>query len=92
MLPTANEAAQTEADLDAEQSKFVADMTENIKTKNSVDDINRLKDTLARWNTLSTNMVPAKMWPVLPTLKQRVVERVAELEIEAANNDSGQTR
>jgi hypothetical protein len=79
-----SEAVQSALSADEEQEKFLADWTDAIKTKNSVADIERLKDTLARWDELSTNMFPAKMAPVGPILKQRVIERVAELEIEAA--------
>ncbi len=92
---TANEATKTKADLDAEQRKFLSEMTENIRTKNSVADINRLKDSLVRWEELfanNTNMFPGKMQAVIPIIKQRVIERVAELETEAAKNDTGQTR
>lgn len=82
-------------ELDTEQRKFLTEMTENIKTKNSVADINRLKDSLVRWDELfanNTNMFPGKMQAVIPIIKQRVIERVAELETEAAKNGSGRTR
>jgi hypothetical protein len=79
-----SEAGQPALSLEEEQQKFLADWTDGIKTKNSIADIGRLKDTLARWDELSTNMFPTKMAPVLPILKQRVIERVAELEVEAA--------
>jgi hypothetical protein len=55
-------------------------MTVNIKTKNSVADLDRLRDTLAQWDELVTNMGPAKMAAVVLALKQLVVERVMELE------------
>lgn len=93
--PEANEATLTEADLDAEQQEFLTEMTKNVATKNSVADISRLKDSLVRWDELfagNTNMFPGKMQAVLPILKQRVIERVAELEAEAAKDASGQTR
>jgi len=69
--------------LNEELKHYLAQMTENIKTKNSVADLDRLRDTLARWDELVTNMVPASMAPVIPALRRKVAERVTELEVEA---------
>ena len=77
------DASVPEASLNEEQKRYLAEMAVNIKTKNSVADLNRLRDTLARWDTLITTMVPPEMAAVIPALKQLVVERVAELEKEA---------
>jgi hypothetical protein len=82
-----SEAVQPAVSPEEEQVKFLADFTEAVKTKNSVADIDRLKDNLARWDELSTNMFTAKMATVVPILKQRVIDRVAELEIEAAKSE-----
>jgi hypothetical protein len=67
---------------DDRQKKFLAQVTEGIKTKNSVADLDRLKDTLARWDELVPSMFPSNMNAVLPILKERVRERIAELEEE----------
>ena len=78
-----------EAALDDEQKRFLAEQTGLIWTKNSVADLDRLKDSLARWDELFTNAFPAKMGPVLPMLKQRVSERVLALEKEAQGGMQG---
>jgi cell division protein FtsB len=72
--------AMPEARLNEEQKRYLVEMTVNIKTKNSVADLDRLRDTLAQWDELVTNMGPAKMAAVVLALKQLVVERVMELE------------
>lgn len=78
------EGVSPEASLNEEQQRFLAEWTEGVRTKNSAADIGRLKDTLERWDELKPTMFPAKMEPALPILKQRVIERLAELEAEAA--------
>jgi cell division protein FtsB len=82
----ATEAASPDASLNEEEKHYLQEMAVNIKTKNSAADIDRLRDTLARWDELVTTIVPPKMAAVIPALKQLVAERVTELEKEAVKN------
>jgi len=75
---------RTEPHLNENQRKVLDEWTHGIKTRNSVADIERLKDSLARWDELFTNPSPPEMKPVFAILKERVKERLAELEAEAA--------
>lgn len=70
----------TEADLNDEQRKSLADWTSKLKTGNSVADLGRLKDSLERWDELFMNSAPAEQKPVFAILKERLKERIAELE------------
>jgi hypothetical protein len=70
----------TESDLNDQQRKSLADWTEKLKTGNSVTDLARLKDSLDRWEELMVNPAPPEQKPVLAILKERLKERIAELE------------
>lgn len=76
--------SNSEPELDAEQKQALAEQTGLIWTHNSVADLARLKDSLARWDELFITNCPAKMVPVFMILKDRVAERVSILEMEAA--------
>jgi hypothetical protein len=69
-----------EADLNDEQRKSLADWTSKLQTGNSVADLARLQDSLERWDELFMNRIPAEQKPVFAILKERVKERIAELE------------
>lgn len=56
---------------------------EKVKTGNSVADIDRMKDSLKRWEELYVEPSPPEMKAVLGLLKRKVQERLAELEVEA---------
>lgn len=56
---------------------------EKVKTGNSVADIDRLKDSLKRWEELYVEPSPPEMKAVFRLLKRKVQERLAELEVEA---------
>jgi hypothetical protein len=79
----ANRVHQPEDDLNDAQRKSLEDWTSKLKTGNSVADIGRLKDSLKRWDELFMNPASAEMKPVFAILKERVRERIAELELEA---------
>jgi hypothetical protein len=70
----------TEADLNDEQRKSLAQWTSKLKTGNSVADLARLKDSLERWDELFMNPAPVEQKPVFAILKERLKERIAELE------------
>lgn len=74
-----------EDDLSANQRKVLNEWTTGIKTRNSVADIGRLKDSLKRWDELFMNPASPDMKPVFAILRERVKERLAELEQEAAS-------
>ena len=76
-------ADRPEADLNEEQLEMLAEMTLNLKTGNTVADIDRWKDSLQGWAELFTSPAPPEMKPVFAALKDRVRERIAELEAEA---------
>ena len=75
-----NPGSWTEADLNDQQRKSLADWTEKLKTGNSVADLARLKDSLDRWDELMVNPAPPEQKPVLAILKEKLKERIAELE------------
>ena len=74
---------QPEVGLNEEQRRMLEEWTFNIKTKNSVADIDRLKDSLKRWDELFIKPSAPEMKPVFVILKERVKERLTELEKEA---------
>ena len=74
---------KAEAQLTAEQQAHLQELSLKVKTGNSVADINRLKDSLSRWDELFITPAPAELKPVYAILKERVRERLAELELEA---------
>jgi hypothetical protein len=65
------------------QRKVLDDWTHGLKTRNSVADIGRLKDSVNRWDELFMDPAPPELKPVFAILKGRVQERIAELEAEA---------
>jgi hypothetical protein len=69
----------TEADLNEEQRKSLAQWTSKLMTGNSIADLARLKDSLERWDELFMNPAPAEQKPVFAILKERLKERIAEL-------------
>lgn len=77
---------QSEADLNEDQRKALQQWTSNLKTGNSVADIDRLRDSLKRWDELMMNTAPPEMKPVFAILEERVRERIVELEAEAKSN------
>ena len=70
----------TETDLDDEQRKALKQWTDGLNTGNSAADLDRLKDSLQRWDELFMNPAPAKLKPVFAILKERLKERIVELE------------
>jgi hypothetical protein len=70
----------TEADFNEEQLKSLVDLTSKLETGNSVADLADLKDGLERWDELFMNRAAAEQKPVLAVLKERLKERIAELE------------
>ena len=58
----------------------LADWTTKLKTGNSVADLARLKDSLERWDELFMKPAPEDQKPVFAILKERLKERIAELE------------
>jgi hypothetical protein len=80
--PVARSEASALASLDEEQKKLLQEMTHGLQTGNSVSDINRLKDSLSRWDELFMDPSPEKNKPVLAILKGRVKTRIAQLEEE----------
>ncbi len=76
---------QPETDLTERQRKALKEWALAIKIKNSVADIDRLKDSLNRWDELFMNPAAPDMKPVFAILKGRVEARLAELEAEAAS-------
>jgi endonuclease/exonuclease/phosphatase family metal-dependent hydrolase len=71
-------------DLNEGQRKVLDEWTHGLKTRNSVADLGRLKDSLKRWDDLFIEPAPAEMKPVFTILKGRVKERIMELETESA--------
>jgi len=69
-----------EANLDDQQRVVLADWTEKLKTGNSVDDLDRLRDSLNRWDELFMEPAPPELKPVFAILKKRMRDRIAELE------------
>ncbi len=72
-----------EASLDGQQKKpkHLADFwTEKLETGNSVEDLERLQDSLNRWNELFVDPAPPELKPVFLILEQRVRDHLAELE------------
>lgn len=85
---TSDPAATTrrlEEGLNEKQRKEFDRWAQGIQTRNSVADIDRLKDSLKRWDELFMNPASPEMKPVFAALKERVKERLAELEKEAAS-------
>ena len=70
----------TEADFSEEQLKSLADLMSKLDKGNSVADLADLKDSLERWDELFMNRAAPEQKPVLAVLKERLKERVAELE------------
>ena len=70
----------TETDLDEEQRKALKQWTDGLNTGNSAVDLDRLKDSLQRWDELFMNPAPPKMKPVFAILKERLKDRIVELE------------
>lgn len=68
------------AALDPEQQKMLKGMLANLKTGNSAADLDRLKDSLARWDELMVQPAPPEVRPVLVIVKKKLAERIAELE------------
>ena len=58
---------------------------EKVKSGNSVADIDRLKDSLKRWEELYVEPSPPEMKAVFRLLERKVHERLAELEAEAGH-------
>ncbi len=84
-VPRPPDLAKLEADLNDEQRKVLSEMMVGVKTGNSVSDLPRLKDGVERWEELhDLNRAPpevkAALEPVFAILKERVKERIAELE------------
>ena len=71
-----------EAALNDEQRKMLEEWTSNLMTRNSVADIDRLKDSLVRWDELFMDPAEPEMKPVFAILKERVRERIAAFEAE----------
>ena len=79
--PSAHEAdTWTEADLNERQRQSLAEWTARLKTGNSVTDIGRLKDSLNRYDELFMKPAPDEQKPVFAVLKEKLKERIAELE------------
>lgn len=78
-----------EAGLSPLQRVALAHYAEKVKTGNSVDDIDRLQDSLNRWEELHEQSSPPEMKPVLLLLKGKVRERLEELEAEARGGGGG---
>jgi hypothetical protein len=74
--------ASAEASLDEGQKKSLQGWTDGLQNGNSVNDIDRLKDSVARWDELFMKPAPESMKPVLAILKERVKRRIAQLEEE----------
>ena len=70
----------TETDLDDEQRQALKQWTDGLNTGNSAADLDRLKKSLQRWDELFTNPAPPKLKPVFAILKERLKERIVELE------------
>jgi cell division protein FtsB len=79
---TSQTQSPEEANLKEEQRSKLKEMSENVRTRNSIADLGRLKDSLERWDELFVTPAPAEWKPVFVVLKQRVQARVAELEQE----------
>ncbi len=77
-------ARRPEESFNEEQRKEFDRWAQGIQTRNSVADIDRLKDSLKRWDELFMNPASPEMKPVFAALKERAKERLAELEKEAA--------
>jgi hypothetical protein len=74
--------SQSQPTLTRDQLAHLDELTQKLKTGNSVADIDRLKNSLNRWDELFMNPAPADVKPVYAIFKDRVKERIAELEIE----------
>jgi hypothetical protein len=72
--------ALTQADFNEEQLKSLVDLTSKLETGNSVADLAGLKDSLERYDELFMDRAAAEHKPVLAVLKERLKERIAELE------------
>lgn len=72
-----------EASLTPLQRIALEHYADKVKTGNSVADIDRLKDSLKRWEELFVEPSPPEMKAVLGLLKRKAQERLAELEVEA---------
>ena len=72
--------ALTKADFDNEQLQSLIELTSKVETGTSVEDLARLKDSFERWDELFMNRASAEHKPVLAVLKERVKERISELE------------
>jgi len=70
----------TETDLDDEQRQALKQWTDGLNTGNSAADLDRLKKSLQRWDELFMSPAPPKLKPVLAILKERLKERIVELE------------
>ena len=58
-----------------------------VKTGNPVAGIERLEDSLERWDELFIQPAPPDMKPVFTILRGRVRERLEELEVEVASKN-----
>jgi len=72
--------ALTKADFDNEQLQSLIELTSKVETGTSAADLARLKDSFERWDELFMNRASAEHKPVLAVLKERVKERISELE------------
>jgi hypothetical protein len=80
-LPPAQETRTwTEVDLNEAQRQSLAEWTARLTTGNSVSDIDRLKDSLNRYDELFMKPAPEEQKPVFSVLKEKLKERIAELE------------
>ncbi len=70
----------TETDLDDEQRKALKQWNDRLNTGNSAADLDRLKDSLQRWDELFVNPAPPQLKPVFEILRERLKGRIVELE------------
>ncbi|MDB6037930.1 MAG: hypothetical protein JWM99_1771 [Verrucomicrobiales bacterium] len=81
----ANEASKDgetppdESEFTEEQKTALRDWREKIMTGNSVNDLDRLQDSLNRWNELFEDPATLEMKPVFKSLKIYLAQRIADL-------------
>lgn len=70
----------TEEQLSGSQRIALNQLTKEVNRGNSIDDIDRLKDSLARWDELYVKDAPEDVKPVFLLLEGKVRERLEVLE------------
>ncbi|MBL9174204.1 MAG: hypothetical protein JNL10_11760 [Verrucomicrobiales bacterium] len=76
----AEDTVPLEADLNEEQAKLLQTITEEMVSTTDSKDLDRLRDSLNRWDELVLESAPVEMKPVFEILKGRVKERIRDLE------------